>query len=117
MTIEITNAFMREMLGKTQVFTVCLLRMTDKYDPNAGQDSEQYRTIVEHGRRNFALRAEGKMPLVGPLLAPPLAGLSVFATTREEAQSLMEADPAVKAGYFTFELVPWRTFPGDGLPG
>jgi hypothetical protein len=54
--------------------------------------------------------------LVGPIYAPPLAGLSVFTVSTEEANAIMEDDPAVRAGYFRFELVPWKTFPGDALP-
>ena len=36
------------------------------------------------------------------------------AAVGSQAEAL--GDPAVNAGYFTFEIAPWRSFPGDGLP-
>ena len=114
--MEVTNEFMMSMLGKSRQYTVVILRMTDKYDLAAPRESEQGRTIWQHGKRNFELRASGKLALVGPLLQPPYAGLGVFATDRNEAEALMRDDPAVKAGLFAMEFLPWRTFPGDALP-
>jgi hypothetical protein len=116
MSQEITDGYMREMLGKSKLFTVVLLRTTDAYDLDAAPDSEQRRVIWAHGKRNFELRASGVMPMVGPLMKPPFAGLAVFTVSPEETQAIMEGDPAVMAGYFSFEILPWRTFPGDGLP-
>jgi hypothetical protein len=54
--------------------------------------------------------ASGTVALVGSIYAPPLAGLSVFTVSADEAKAIIEDDPAVRAGYFTFELVPWKTF-------
>jgi hypothetical protein len=28
----------------------------------------------------------------------------------------MDGDPAVEAGILTYEVQPWRSFPGDALP-
>ena len=114
--MEITNEFMMSMLGKSRQYTVLILRMTDKYDRTASRDSEQGRTIWQHGKRNFELRESGKLALVGPLLEPPYAGLGVFATDRAEAEAIMRGDPAIQAGLFSMEFVPWRAFPGDALP-
>ena len=113
---EITDAFMLGMLEKSRQYCVVLLTPTAAYDPNAAKDSAQCRTSWAHARRNFELRAAGKMPLVGPILAPPYVGLAVFAVPAEEVAEIMEEDPAVKAGLFTFEIMPWRSFPGDALP-
>lgn len=112
---QITDDFMREMLGKSRVFTVVLLTMTDKYDLDAAPDSEQRRTIWSHGRRNFELRASGKLSLVGPLMKPPLAGMAVFNVSPEETRRIMDGDPAVQAGLFHVEVIAWRSFPGDTL--
>jgi hypothetical protein len=116
---EITDSFMHEMLGRTRIFTVLLLRVTDKYDPNAPPDSEQRKLVWEHGRRNFQLRASGELALVGPAVEYPYAGIGVFNVPPTETARLMDEDPAVKAGIFSYELVSWRTFPGDklGIPG
>ena len=113
MASEITDEFMREMLGKSRIFTVVLLRATPLFDRTK---PEQGKIIWEHGRRNFELRAKGIMPLVGPLAAPPIVGISVFATSPDETRALMADDPAVKAGLFEIEIAEWRSFPGDSLP-
>ena len=45
-------------------------------------------------------------PWVG--LSCVLAGIFILKTaTREEAEALMASYPAVKAGRFTFEVLPW----------
>jgi len=36
--------------------------------------------------------------------------------TPEEVVRIMDEDPAVKAGIFTYEVHPIRGFPGDSLP-
>ena len=36
---------------------------------------------------------------------------------REEARALAEADPKVKAGYLTVEVIPWIAVPGNSQPG
>jgi uncharacterized protein len=59
--------------------------------------------------------AAGKLVLAGPFTvaaegapADAAAGLCVYAVeTAEEARALAEQDPAVKAGRFTLEVLPW----------
>jgi hypothetical protein len=46
----------------------------------------------------------------------PLCGVGVFTGTVDETAALMREDPGVKAGVFTFEVHPVRSFPGDALP-
>ena len=56
------------------------------------------------------LAAEGKLVIAGPFLDPKsdLAGLFIFrVASAEEARALTETDPAVKAGRFSYEVVPW----------
>ena len=43
-------------------------------------------------------------------------GVGIFSTGEEETRKIMEDDPAVKAGIFTYEIHPYRSFPGDMLP-
>lgn len=47
----------------------------------------------------------------------PINGLYIFNTSIEEATEIMNGDPGVTAGVFTFEVHPGRSFPGDALPG
>jgi hypothetical protein len=35
----------------------------------------------------------------------------------EEIAQIMDSDPGVQAGIFTYEVHPSRSFPGDSLPG
>jgi len=74
-----------------------------------------------------AMGATGKLVLAGPFEiegTPPnaIAGILLFdGGTIEEARAMAADDPAVKAGRFTLEVIPWYgpkgiTFPGREMP-
>ena len=108
----ITDEFMREMLTKAKPY--CLLIL--KSGPKRGE-ADAAAIIWEHGRRNFALRAEGTLPIVCPVIdGGEVCGIGIFNTDLEEAKRIMDDDPGVKAGVFVFELHRCRSFPGDVLP-
>lgn len=111
LTTEITDDYMREMLGKSKTYTAMLLRLTERAaEPGAEQ------IIWEHGRRNFSLRAEGKLPIVCPTTdESEWAGVAIFDATVDEVEQLMADDPGIKAGIFTLELHPVMGFPGSSL--
>ncbi len=111
-TTPITNEYMGELLGKTASYTLVLLKAGPNYDaPDAGP------VKFEHGRRNFALRAEGVLAIVCPVTDDSeLAGMGIFTTSEEETVGIMDGDPGVQAGIFTYEVHPVRSFPGDALP-
>jgi hypothetical protein len=44
-----------------------------------------------------------------------VCGIGVFDATPEDTATLMDADPGVAAGVFTYEVHPCRGFPGDAL--
>jgi hypothetical protein len=108
----ISDEFMRDMLSRTRAYSAVLLRRTSKRDaPDAD------RIVWEHGRRNFALRAEGSLSIVCPVTtAGDLSGIGIFNRSVEEVHCIMDEDPAVQAGIFTYEVFPVRSFPGDALP-
>jgi hypothetical protein len=111
-TTRITDEYMHEMLGQTKAYTAMLLRMTEK-----GQHDDSGPIVWEHGRRNFALRAEGKLPIICPATdESDWAGIGIFDATPEEVDAIMRDDPGVKAGVFTYELHPVFGFPGASLP-
>lgn len=114
--IEITDAFMAEMRGHVRNYVGVVLKLTSAFDPTLGLDSDQGRIIWQHGRRNYQLRASGIMPIVCPSATPPYAGLSIFAVPEAEVREIMDDDPGVKAGLFTYDVVALRSFPGDALP-
>jgi uncharacterized protein YciI len=108
---EITDEYMAEQLGRSRVYSLVLLRPGEAYTMD-GRDE----LVWEHGRRNFELRAEGVLSIVGPVPEEgDLCGVGIFATSADEARRLMADDPAVQAGIFAVEVHGFRSFPGDAL--
>jgi len=108
----ISDEFMRDMLVKTKPYTLVLLRATPKHD-EPGMDA----VVWEHGRRNFSLRADGTLAIVCPVRdGSEWSGVGIFNAPAEEVVRIMDEDPGVKAGIFTYEVHPTRSFPGDSLP-
>jgi hypothetical protein len=107
----ITDEYMKEMLPKAKAYTFLLLRPGPRrFEPGADK------TIWEHGRRNFALRAEGILRIVCPIGDQEIAGIGIFDRPIEEVDALMREDPAVKEGVLVYSLHACRSFPGDALP-
>ncbi|MCX5043578.1 hypothetical protein OG921_10415 [Aldersonia sp. NBC_00410] len=104
---------MRALLATSHDFSVVILKAGPQYG-SAGSDA----IVWEHGRRNFALRDAGKLAIVCPVLDDSdVCGIGIFADDVDETTALMADDPGVRAGVFTFEVHPARSFPGDSLPG
>jgi hypothetical protein len=81
-----------------------------RFEPGADK------VIGEHGRRNYALRAEGILPIVCPIGDGEVAGIGILDRSVEEADVLMREDPAVKQGVLVYSLHACWSFPGDALP-
>jgi len=109
---EITDAYMKEMISATKTYCACILRATPKMkEPGADK------TVWEHGRRNFMLRADGVLPIVCPVTdGSEVSGIGIFVGSVEDVSLILEEDPGVKAGLFTYELHTCRGFPGSSLP-
>ncbi|HEY0814809.1 MAG TPA: SRPBCC family protein [Pseudonocardia sp.] len=94
-------------------FTAVLLRTTSTFvrpdvDP----------IVWEHGRRNFALMDAGLAAIILPATDDSdWAGLAVFTVGPDEVHAIMDGDPGVAAGIFSYEAHPVRGFPGAALPG
>ncbi|MGA2386422.1 MAG: hypothetical protein ABSG33_07815 [Candidatus Bathyarchaeia archaeon] len=109
---EVTDEFMKQMLAKTKRYCIVIL----KDGPNSGMEDAK-KIVWEHGRRNFALRRDGIMPIVCPVSDDSaLSGVAIFNATVDETKKIMDEDPGVKAGIFIYEIHPCRSFPGDRLP-
>jgi hypothetical protein len=109
---EITDEYMREMLAKTKAYSLVLLQQGPSYEA-AGRDQ----LVWEHGRRNFELRAAGKLAIVCPVLDDsPVCGIGIFDAEADEVAEIMDGDPGVQAGVFEYEIHPVRSFPGSTLP-
>jgi hypothetical protein len=108
----ITDEYMREMLPTTKNYCLLILKPGPRRN-EPGAD----KIIWEHGRRNFALRADGILVIVCPVGdGSDVAGVGIFNASVEEVDRLMRDDPAVKAGVLLYELHSCRSFPGDQLP-
>jgi hypothetical protein len=108
----VTDEDMQRMLAASASYSLVLLRT----GPNYGS-AEAQAIVWEHGRRNFELRAAGKLAIVTPVTDDTeLAGVGIFTTDVDETRALMAADPAVAAGVLVPEVHPARSFPGDALP-
>ena len=111
MTI-ITDEFMRQMQEKSREYCVCILKTT----PKRGQTGAN-RFVTEHNRRNFALRAQGPLSILCQIAdGSGVIGVNIFNASVDEVKKIMDEDPAVQAGIFTYELHASRGFPGDTLP-
>jgi hypothetical protein len=108
----ISDDFMREMLTKSKSYSVVILK------PGPRHDAPEARQVVwEHGRKNFALRADGKLAIVCPVTeGAGVNGIGIFNATLDETRQIMDADPGVQAGLFVYEVFGCRSFPGDKLP-
>jgi hypothetical protein len=109
---EITDNFMRQMISRTRNYCIVIL----KAGPNRNKPGVE-KIIWEHGRRNFALRAEGLLSIVCPVSdGSEISGVGIFNADIEEVKSIMNEDPGVKEGVFIYEIHACRSFPGDSLP-
>jgi hypothetical protein len=108
----ITDEYMMQMIATTKNYTVVIL----KAGPN--KDLAELQKIVwEHGRRNFALRADGLLSIVCPVSDDSdIKGIGIFNAGVEETKDIMDRDPGVEQGVFIYEMHPVRSFPGDSLP-
>jgi hypothetical protein len=110
---EITDEYMLEMLSRSLEYTAVLLAQGPNFEAE-GSD----KVIWEHGRRNFSLRADGVLAIVCPITdGGEWCGIYVFNANERESARIMDGDPGVRAGTFTYEAHPIRGFPGDSLPG
>jgi negative regulator of sigma E activity len=71
----------------------------------------------EHQRRMVSLRADGTIAVLCPVQSDGICGVAIVTQPVEQARETMAADPCVRAGMMTVEVLPCVGFPGDSLPG
>jgi len=109
---EINDDFMRQMIARTRGYCIMIL----KAGPNRNKAGAE-KIIWEHGRRNFALRDDGRLSIVCPISdGSDVNGIGVFNASIDEVKRIMDEDSGVKEGIFVYELHACRSFPGDCLP-
>jgi uncharacterized protein YciI len=105
-----------------EAFELVLLRRPS--EPTSYDDPTLERIQREHLAYHAELRAAGHVITNGPVVEQPdesLRGLTFYATgSLARARELAEADPAVRAGRLTVEVMAWWCPPGTmaqpGLP-
>ena len=104
--------------ANTREFTACVLRAGPKVempgpDPTVGVTA----IIFAHGKRNVAMRKAGLLPIVCPIAdGSGVTGINIFDPSLDDCRRIMEADPGVQAGVFTYELHPCHSMVGSTLP-
>jgi hypothetical protein len=110
---SISNEELMRVVAQSRPVSVCILRPGPRR-----HDADAEGLILEHGRRNVALRAQGTLAIVIPIAGnPEVAGVGVFGADAETVRALMAQDPAVAAGVLTATIYEGRSFPGDTVPG
>jgi hypothetical protein len=108
----ITDEFMKEMSATTKSYTAVILKKGPGF-----KMPDVFPIIWEHGRRNYALRADGILAIVCPISDDTeIAGIGIFNADVEQTKKIMDGDPAISEGVLSYEIHPTRSFPGDKLP-
>ena len=115
---QITEQKFIETLEASTPYTVMILKAGPNFKmPGRDRDSAVASIIREHGKRNVALRAAGLLPIVCPIAdGSGVTGIGVFNASPDDVKRIMSDDPGVKAGVFTYDVHPSRSFPGSMLP-
>lgn len=84
--------------------------------PNRGQDSATAAVLQKGHMENMTkMHKDGKLLVAGPFGDNGnWRGIFILdCATKEEAETLVKADPAVKAGRLAYEIHPWWTMTNE----
>jgi hypothetical protein len=86
-------------------FTITLLILR----PDAPQLDEEAAAVLQDAHMSHLadLHEAGHLLAAGPLSDEKFRGLSILRADVEDARRLKESDPAVQAGRFAVEVMPW----------
>ena len=109
---DVTDEQVRSLGASARPYSLAQLRWGPDRHRDGADGIER-----EHQRRMVALRAEGVIAILCPVVSDTVAGVAIMTRPPEEAREIMAADPCVRAGMMTCEVLPCAGFPGDALPG
>jgi hypothetical protein len=114
---HVTNEMLFAALEQTRPNTVALLRPGPKFSARGpDRDPTVAAIILEHGKRNYALRLAGLLRVVCPVAdGSDLAGVGIFDATPEDVERILDGDPAIQADVLRYEVHPTRSFPASSL--
>lgn len=115
---DISDEEFQALRDTARGYSLVILRAGPEFvTPGPAGDPRVTEIVMAHGKRNARLLKAGLMPIVCPVGdASGLAGIGIFDAQPEEAARIMDADPGVQAGVFTYEVHACRGFPGSALP-
>ena len=88
-----------------------MIRTGPKNDFDSATRSNLFKGHMDNIKR---LYDEGKLKVAGPFDKNDLQWRGIFildCATKEEAEKLVQSDPAIAAGIFSVDIVPWYTSP------
>ena len=107
----VTDQEIQELAGTARPFSFMQLRWTpDRHQEGAAAIE------LEHQRRMVTLRRDGVIAVLCPVQSDTVAGVAIMTEPADRAAEIMAADPCVRAGMMTVEVLPCVGFPGDSLP-
>ncbi|WP_027861259.1 hypothetical protein [Marmoricola sp. URHB0036] len=112
MSAEVTDEQIQALAATARPYSLAQLRWGPKRHQDGADAIE-----LEHQRRMVSLRADGVIAILCPVVSENLAGVAILTEPPEQAEQTMAADPCVRAGMMTCEVLPCLGFPGDSLPG
>jgi hypothetical protein len=114
---EITEERFAELRQTARPYTLVILKAGPGYRPPGPDDPEATRVVMAHGKRNAQLHVAGLLPIVCPVSDPgEVRGIGIFDASPEDVERILSADPGVRAGLFTYEVLRTMSFPGSTLP-
>jgi hypothetical protein len=112
MSAPVTDEQIRELAATARPYSLAVLR----WGPERNMDGAEA-VELEHQRRMVSLRADGVIAILCPIASDSLAGVAIMTVPTEEAKTIMDADPCVRARMIDCEIYACHGFPGDALPG
>jgi hypothetical protein len=115
---QVTDEMLASARQQTRPYSLIILKAGPKFSPpGPDRDPAVSRIILEHGKRNLALRLAGLLPIICPVAdGTEVAGIGIFTAAPDEVNRIYSEDPAVMAGVLTFEVHTTWSFVGSTLP-
>ena len=111
--ITITDAQIRDWWESTAPYTIMILSNRSRHEAVPDRKA----IIRAHERRMIALHADGVLPIVCPARdRGELAGVAIFAADPDQTARIMDEDPGVRAGLYSYQVHPCSSVPGSVLP-
>lgn len=109
----ITDAQIHDWWESTAPYTIMILSNRGRHEAVPDRKA----IIKAHERRMIALHADGVLPIVCPARdRGELAGVAIFAADPDQTARIMDEDPGVRAGLYSYQVHPCSSVPGSVLP-